>query len=102
MKPLLSEAVSYSVSSLAICGYLPSSRRICQKFARNRPQGHSRKFRELRVQGTHGTNGSRSRTAVTLIPHFFNPGCVRICTRIVCQGPDSSIWWRVRVSITGR
>ena len=57
MKPVLSQRFSCSDLSLAICGYLPYSRRICQKFARNRPQGHSRKFREVWVQGTRGTNG---------------------------------------------
>ena len=56
MKILLSEGLSYFDLSLAICGYLPYSRRIRQKSARNHPQGHSQKFRELQVQRTRGTN----------------------------------------------
>jgi len=60
MKGLLSQGLSYSVLSFAICGCLSDSRRVCQKFARNRPQGHSQKFREPRVQGDRGTNGVKS------------------------------------------
>ena len=60
MKPLLSLGFAYSIRALTICGYLLNSRRICQKFARNRSQGDSQKFREPRVQGNPGTNGVKS------------------------------------------
>jgi hypothetical protein len=57
MEALLSQGSLYSVLPLVICGYLCDSRRFCQKFARNRPQGDSRKFKELHFQRTCGTNG---------------------------------------------
>ena len=94
MKPLLSQGLSYSVLSFAICGYLPDSRRICQKFARNRPQGHSQKLRELRVQGTRGTNGVKDADGGRSHPVFIlTQSAIRICTRIVRQRPESSSRW---------
>jgi hypothetical protein len=39
MKLLVTQGFSRSLPSRSTCGYLPCSRRKCQKFARNDPQG---------------------------------------------------------------
>jgi len=54
MKTLLPQGFSSYVHSLVSCGYLPVSRQVCQKSARNRPHDIHRTFSKTGKRGSRG------------------------------------------------
>jgi len=67
MKTLLPQGFSSYVHSLVSCGYLPISRQVCQKSARNRPHDIHRTFSETGKRAIRGSKQDTERRSRVLL-----------------------------------
>jgi hypothetical protein len=89
MKLLVTQGSSRSLLSRSTCGYLACSRRKCQKFARNDPQGKPANLHPTVVPGNERESSpDRFPLRASLIPPaaIFFPGPIRLRLRIICSG----------------